>query len=139
MVSNAVPSDSSPPTFESASSTRLGPYDLIVDSLVGAGLLAGLVYADIVPVLPWGLVGAALLVGFLVLRNEALGMLLQALAYGFFFAEVWTKEPRWMVMLAATIGGILVLDFRRFVRVVLPSFFAGISGRQQPDRATEAD
>ncbi len=113
--------------------TRLGPWDLTVDTLVGAAVLAGLVSSGAVTFLPWGLIGAAMLLGFLVWHNPALGMLVQAVAYGFLLAEVWARERPWILLLVATIGGILVLDIHRFWRVTLPNFFAGVTGRHGPE------
>ena len=119
--------------------TRLGPWDPVFDALIGTALLGGLISSETVSMLPWGITGAALLAGFLVWRNLSLGMLVQALAYAFFLAEVWTHDPWWMLVLTATIGAILILDWHRFFKDVLPSFFAGISGTSETDRPAEAE
>lgn len=119
--------------------TRLGPWDPLFDAFVGAAVLGGLISADIIGLLPWGPIGVALLCGLLAWRNLSLGMLLQAIAYGFFLAEVWTREPVWMIILLVTIGMILLLDLRRFVTYVLPTFFAGLTGHADADRPLQAE
>ncbi|MDJ0497874.1 MAG: hypothetical protein QNJ89_08595 [Acidimicrobiia bacterium] len=119
--------------------TRLGPWDFVVDTLVGAALLAGLTASGLVALLPWGLAGIALLLGFFVWRNLALGMLVQAIAYGFLLAELWAREPVWMLALTASIGGILIADYRRFTTFVLPTFFAGLTGKHERGRTAAAD
>ena len=119
--------------------TRLGPWDAVFDALIGVALLGGLVGSGVVGFMPWGVLGLILLAAFLWWRNLSLGMLLQALAYAFFLAQVWTEEPLWMLVLTGTILVILILDWRRFTTEVLPTFFAGISGRSEADRPAEAE
>jgi phosphatidylglycerophosphate synthase len=107
--------------------SRLGHWDFPADVIVGAGILLGLALADVVP-LPLGLV---ILVGlgsaFLALRNPAVGMALQAIGYGAFLWRLWTERvpAGWIPILVAT--GIALLERRRFIRVVLPSFFRGVA------------
>jgi len=114
----------------SSESTALGDWDLAADTTVGAGLLIGLVLGHHVPP-SWGVGGAVLGVGFLALRNPALGMLLQAAAYGpaLFFAARSASPSFWLA--AATIGAIAILDRRRLFGYVLPVFFGGILGRSR--------
>jgi phosphatidylglycerophosphate synthase len=107
--------------------SRLGNWDFPADVAVGAGILAGLALAGTVP-LPLALV---ILVGlgsaFLALRNPALGMALQASAYGVFLWRLWAERQAagWIPVVVAT--GIGLLERRRFVRVVLPAFFRGVA------------
>lgn len=112
----------------SSEPTALGDWDLTADTTVGAGLLIGLVLGHQVPP-SWGVGGAVLGVGFLALRNPALGMLLQAAAYGpaLFFAARSASPSFWFA--AATIGAIGILDRRRLFGYVLPVFFGSILGR----------
>ncbi len=119
--------------------TKLGAWDPLCDALIGTALLGGLLSSGVVGVVPWGLIGLVLLVAFISWRNLSLGMLLQALAYAFFLANVWTAEPGWMVVLAGTIALILIFDWRRFTTEVLPTFFAGISGGRETDQPAEAE
>lgn len=107
--------------------TRLGDWDMPADVSVGAGMLVGLGFAGTMPL--WLvitlLIGAG--GGFIFLRSPALGMILQAVAYGVFLWRLWSEgaPTRWVpVAVAGTIG---VLDFRRLTRIVLPEFFRGVS------------
>ena len=113
----------------SSAQTRLGDWDLAADTAVGAGLLAGLAVGGHVPAL-WAAAGALLGLGFLVLRNPALGMLLQAIAYG---PTLWLAarhgRPAFILALA-TIAVIAVLDVRRLFDFLLPAFFRGVVGRR---------
>jgi len=106
--------------------TRLGGFDLSADTLVGAGVLVGLAADGYIP----GPVAAAVLLvlggGFLVLRNEALSMALQAVGYGGFLWRLWTEGSAFVWSPVLTIAAIAVLDRRRFTRIVLPMFFGGM-------------
>lgn len=103
--------------------TRLGGFDLPADTLVGAGVLVGLAADGYVPA---PVAAAVLLVlggGFLVLRNEALSMALQAVGYN---GLLWTARSAHLWAPVITIAAIAVLDRRRFTRIVLPGFFGGM-------------
>lgn len=103
--------------------THLGGLDLPADTLVGAGVLVGLA-AD--GNIPSPVAAAVLLVlggGFLVLRNEALSMALQAVGYGAFLWRLWTVRSAFLWAPVITIAAIAVLDRRRFTGIVLPRFF----------------
>lgn len=108
--------------------TRLGGFDFPVDVSVGVSVLVGLAISGALPV-PFVL---ALLVafgaGFLLLRNLALGMLLQAAGYGAFLWRLWnhTVYARWLP--AVTIAVIALFDRHRLTRIVLPEFFRGVRG-----------
>jgi len=106
--------------------TRLGGFDLSADTLVGAGVLVGLAADGYIP----APVAAAVLIvlggGFLVLRNEALSMALQAVGYGGFLWRLWTARSAFLWAPVLAIAAIAVLDRRRFTRIVLPRFFGGV-------------
>ena len=110
--------------------TKLGDWDLAADTTVGAGLLLGLVVGDHVPML-WGLAGGVLGAGFVVLRNPAFGMLLQAMAYGPALWFVGHESLPALALVAVTITVIAVLDASRLFGSVLPAFFGGILGRRE--------
>ena len=118
--------------------TRLGPWDLLIDTMVGAGLLGGLVAAGTTEAVPWGLIGLILFGGYVWRRNPSASMTFQAVAYGFFIAHVWGEEPAWTGVLVVTIGGIMLLDWHSFVGITLPTFFAGFGVGSAPERATES-
>jgi hypothetical protein len=117
--------------------TRLGPWDLLIDTMVGAGLLGGLVAAGATEAVPWGLIGLILFGWYLRRRNPSASMTFQAIAYGFFIAHVWTEEPAWVGVLVVTIIGIMLLDWHHFVGTTLPTFFAGFGIGSTPEQAPE--
>jgi phosphatidylglycerophosphate synthase len=105
--------------------TRLGELDLTVDTAVGAGLLTGLGFAGHLPV-PLALsVVVVLGGGFLVLRNAALALALQAVAYSWFIVVLWAEQAgtRWVPPAAA--AALLIVGYRRLVTVVVPAFVTG--------------
>ena len=110
----------------SGTRTHLGRFDLLVDTAVGSGALVGLTLAGHIP----ALVASALLVvlggGFLVLRNPALSMALQAVGYAWLLWTLWDeREPAVWLPLAAVAGVALVLR-RRLLQTVVPAFFRGL-------------
>lgn len=105
--------------------TRLGRWDLVVDTTVGASLVAGLATAGAVP-LVLTVAAGLLAVGFIVLRNAALSMAVQAIGYGLFLLLAWRDAAslRWLPILTAAL--IAVADWHRLIHDVLPAFFHGI-------------
>ncbi len=108
--------------------TRLGPYDLWVDTLVGAGAVLGFVaWGWVPPPLGIGLV-LALVVGFARTRNEALSMLLQATGYGLLLWRTWadgrTLALVWLLAIVVVIG---TVNRRVFWERSLPTFLGGIA------------
>jgi hypothetical protein len=108
-----------------AEPTRLGDWDFRADVAVGAGVLAGLIiHGDVLRP-----VAAAVLIllvgGFVVLRNAALGMSIQAIAYAAFGWRLWVDSvgTRWIpLVVAGTIG---VLEWRRLFGEQIPAFLHG--------------
>ena len=114
--------------------TRLGRWDLVVDSLVGAGLLLGLAASAHVS---WVLAAAVLVVlggGSVALGNPALAMAMQAVPYGTFMWLLFHQNTAWWWLPPATVIAIGIACARRFTQVVLPEFFSGI-GSLFPRRA----
>jgi phosphatidylglycerophosphate synthase len=105
--------------------TRLGPWDPIADSIVGIGVLSGLVVSGRVGA-PWLIGALSLFVVFVLTRNLAFGMVVQAVAYGLFIVELAVDAPGALWMLGATAAVIGVADARRFIELVLPTFFSGL-------------
>lgn len=106
--------------------TRLGPWDPIVDGMLGLGLIAGLAVGGYVPV-TW-LILASILGGLLLtVRSLASGMLLQAMAYGWFLWTLAIEEKDALVLLLAAIGLAAVTYGHRIPRVLLPRFFADVA------------
>ena len=108
-----------------AGTTRLGEWDLGVDTLVGVGVLVGLLIAGAIPM--WLAWGALLLLGvpFIILRHPTLSMILQAIAYAGILVLLWREAGgiRWVPPL--TIATILLIGFNRFRTTTLPTFFSG--------------
>ncbi|MGH2724513.1 MAG: CDP-alcohol phosphatidyltransferase family protein [Actinomycetota bacterium] len=106
--------------------TRLGEWDMPADTLVGAALLAGLWAEGTVP--PW-LAGGILLIfggGYVLLRQAALGMVVQAVGYGAFLGHLWSTGQGilWVPVVAALLIG--ALDRRKLFRVLIPAFLGGL-------------
>ena len=118
------------------SGTHFGPWDPIADATIGMGVLVGLVVSGRVGAVPWLALGALLFAAFIVTRNLAIGMVVQALAYGLFMVELAIDAPHALWMLGATAAVIGVVDAWRLVDVVLPYFFSGLglSRRRRPSR-----
>ena len=113
--------------------TALGAWDPIADATVGLGLIVGLAITDRIDPVPWLPVAAVLMAAFLVTRNLALGMVLQAVAYGLLIVEMAIDAPSALWVLGATAAVIGVADGRRFTEVVLPTFFSGLGlSRRRP-------
>jgi phosphatidylglycerophosphate synthase len=119
--------------------TRLGPWDLMIDTMVGAALLGGLLAAGELGGWIWGGIGLVLFVWYLLSRNAAVAMTFQALAYGVFLAEAFQTERAWIGLPIATIVGIATLGWSRFVGTTLPTFFTGFGITRRSERAAEAD
>jgi len=121
----------------SGRSTRLGRLDLTIDTVVGAGLLLGMANAGVVPVA----VAVALVVvlggAFLRLRNPALALVLQGVAYGWFLVTVWTRQlpVRWVLL--GTIAVLFLVGARRLFTVVIPAFLSGVVALVTGDRGRE--
>lgn len=109
------------------SPTRLGAWDLPVDTSVGIGAIVGLAVGGYLPI-P---LAAVVLVVFGPLyagtRNYAASAVLQAVGYGGVLIRLFQESSSarwWPVLVAATIG---ILERDRFVHDTLPSFFSGIA------------
>jgi phosphatidylglycerophosphate synthase len=108
--------------------TRLSGWDLGADTLVGAGLMTGLVAGGHILV-PWGVAAALLGLGYIAFDNPSLGMLLQAIAYG---SALWLAAGQatfGLVVAVATIAAITILSLPRLFGYLLPTFFRGLLGK----------
>ncbi|MDX1469120.1 MAG: CDP-alcohol phosphatidyltransferase family protein [Acidimicrobiia bacterium] len=108
--------------------TRLGRWDMSIDTAVGASLLLGLIFQGVVP--DW--VGFALLVifGFLHLKgNIAASMLLQLAGFAPTLLILWEDRPDgwWSPFVAIVL--IAVFDWRRLFFTNIPAFVRGLGGR----------
>ncbi len=106
--------------------TRLGDWDFRVDVTLGVAILVGLVISDVLR-LPLVAVAVVLGAGWTQYTgNPAPAMLLLALAYGVLLAVLIHDVPRlwWLPFVAVAL--LLTLQWRRFVRVILPAFFQGL-------------
>ncbi|NNK92457.1 MAG: CDP-alcohol phosphatidyltransferase family protein [Acidimicrobiia bacterium] len=106
--------------------SHLGAWDPLADAAIGAGLLAGLSASGRVTPVFAGIFIVVLGGGLVVLRNLALGMLLQAVAYAFLFGALWNDAREWFWALVIAVVPIAVIDGARLVRVILPDFFGGV-------------
>jgi len=112
----------------SAVPTRLGRFDLLVDTAVGAGAVIGFTALGRVP--PWLGVGIVLVLGtaFVVTANEAMSMLLQATGYGLvLWRTLADREPvafGWLVAVIAVVG---FTNRRIFWERSVPTFLGGLA------------
>jgi phosphatidylglycerophosphate synthase len=104
---------------------RLGDFDLPADATVGAGMLVGLVGGG--HVWPWLVVPSVLLVSaYLVRYNPSFAMAFLGIVYA---AVLWwlRENAAWGIgVVLGTIAVIAVLDWGRFVKLILPTFFGGL-------------
>jgi hypothetical protein len=121
--------------------TRLGDWDFRVDVSLGFAILIGLAVADRIPV--WLVVVAIGLLAGWTWRtgNPAPAMLMMALAYGWFLPVLIIDKPAFWWMPFGVIPILLLLDWRRFFRVILPAFFKGMAsiGEDEADVAPVLD
>jgi len=109
------------------STTHLGRFDLVVDTVVGAGALVGLAVADEIPALLTAALVVVLGSSFLVLRNPALSMALQAAGYGWLLWTLWNDGTPAVWLPLATAAGLGLVLHRRLFRAVIPAFLRGLA------------
>ncbi len=108
--------------------TRLGRWDMPIDTAVGAGLVIGLVLRGTLPEVVG--VGALALFGTLYLfGNVAASMLLQLTGFLPTLVILWEESPTawWLPFGVIVLVGIF--DWRRLLHVNIPAFLRGITGR----------
>jgi phosphatidylglycerophosphate synthase len=107
--------------------TRLGEWDMPADTAVGAGLLLGMALGGLFPL---GLAVALILIlglAYVLLKNPAFGMVLQAVGYATLLWRLWVVASPWRWLPVAVAGGIGIAERRRFTSVILPTFFRGVA------------
>lgn len=115
--------------------TRLGAFDLWVDTLVGAGLLLGFVAWGWLPALVGVSLAVVLFAAFAFTRNEALSFLLQAIGYGLLLWRVWRDGPAGaLVWMLGIILFLAVVNRRVFLGKAVPTFLNGMAAvfRRRP-------
>lgn len=117
--------------------SRLGHWDLPVDVLVGAGVLAGLGLGGYLPAAV--VVGVLVVFGsaFAILRNPFPGMVVQAVAWGGILWRLWAERVGAGWIPVAVAGVIGLAQRRRFARVVLPAFFRGAAATVKLRRGSD--
>jgi hypothetical protein len=111
----------------SGATTHLGRFDLLVDTAVGAGALVGLTLVGEIPALLTGVLLLVLGGGFLLLRNPALSMSLQAIGYAWLLWTLWDEGEQAVWLPLATAGGLLLVFHRRLLRTEIPAFLNGLA------------
>jgi hypothetical protein len=109
----------------SAAPTRLGRFDLAADTVVGAYALVGAGLAGRVPTAAAFAAVVVLGGGFLLLRNPALGLSLQAVGYAAVLLTLWGAGDPAVWLLAGTGALLLAAGHRRLLRTVIPGFLRG--------------
>jgi len=107
--------------------TRLGDWDFRIDVSLGIAILVGLTLSGLASM--WVVIAVvATLGGFtLVSGNPAPAMLLLAFAYALFLWLLLDLQPGLWWLPFASIVVLLVVDWRRFFKVILPAFFRGLA------------
>jgi hypothetical protein len=107
---------------------RWGGFDRWADTLVGAGAVVGFVASGWLPRAVGVVVVAGLLGAFMLTRNEAMSMLLQATGYGLVLWRTW-RDGLFGVLswLLAIIALIAVVNRRVFWERSLPTFLGGLA------------
>ncbi len=119
----------------SAGRTRLGDVDLWADTLVGAGAVVGFTVWGWVPTVVGLGLCVFLLAAFVLTRNEAMSMLLQATGYALVLWRTWrdghTVSLWWLLTIVAVIA---VVNGRIFWERSLPTFLSGMASalRRRP-------
>lgn len=118
----------------SSGQTRLGDFDLLVDTVFGAGVVISLTAAGVIP---FALGAGAMIVfgGLFLAGNTAAAMLLQLTGFIPVMAILWQERPQtwWAPFLVAALAA--VVDWRRLIQVNIPAFLRGITGRFEHRRA----
>ena len=106
--------------------TRLGAWDPIFDGMTGVGLMAGMVLGGYVPA-AW-LVPSLVLGGLLLsVRSLASGMLLQGMAYCWFFWTLAAEDRGALNLVLVAIAVAAITHGHRIPRVLIPRFFADVA------------
>ncbi|MEX2557150.1 MAG: CDP-alcohol phosphatidyltransferase family protein [Actinomycetota bacterium] len=116
--------------------TRLGPFDLWVDTLVGAGVLLGFVAWGWVPALVGVSLVVVLFAAFAFTRNVALSFLLQAIGYTLLLWRTWQDGAHGaLVWLLGIITFLAVVNRKQFLGNAVPTFLKGMAAvfRGRPD------
>lgn len=112
----------------SARPTSLGGFDLWADTLVGAAAVLGFVASGWLPRAVGVVVVAGLLGAFMLTRNEAMSMLLQATGYGLVLWRTWRDglfgALSWLLAIIVLIA---VVNRRVFWERSLPTFLGGLA------------
>lgn len=112
----------------SGMATRLGRFDLVFDTVFGAGTLIGLLAADLLPV--WLGLGALIVFGgFFAAGNVAAAMLLQLTGFLPLLFELWQRKPVtwWAPFAVAVLAG--AIEWRKLFFSNIPAFIRGVTGR----------
>lgn len=112
----------------SSAPTRFGALDLWADTFVGAGAVLGFVAWGWLPSVLVVSVVVILLAAFVLTRNEAMSMILQATGYALVLWRTWrdglTGPLTWLL---AIIAFIAVVNRRIFWERSLPTFLKGLA------------
>jgi phosphatidylglycerophosphate synthase len=121
----------------SSASTRFGALDLWADTFVGAGAVLGFVASGWVPTVVGVGLMVVLLAAFVLTRNEAMSMLLQATGYALVLWRTWRDGLTGQLAgLLAIIALVTVVNRRVFWERSLPTFLKGLADalRGRPSR-----
>lgn len=116
--------------------TRLGLWDLRVDTAVGAMLLLGMLVGGHISV-TWGAIGVCFGIGYLLIANGSFAMVLQAIAYGHALWFALGVGLPGFAIASGTIAMIALMSWSWFLHEVIPSFLRGlVPGREREPKAS---
>lgn len=104
-----------------------GPFDMIVDTWVGACVIVGFGLSDRFPL--WFAVGAIVVLGaaYLATRNPAVSQVLQAIAYGSSLWLIYVSDDTTLAIPLITLAVLMAMEYKKFFGKVLPMFFHGVA------------
>jgi phosphatidylglycerophosphate synthase len=118
----------------SGRSTFFGESDMLIDTWVGACVLAGFGLSDRAPL--WLIITGIVVLGavYLWTMNPAVSQVLQAIAYGAALWLIFTSEDATVAIPLGTLAVLMLLEYKKFYRKVLPMFFGGVAAFVKGER-----
>lgn len=106
--------------------TLFGETDMVIDTFVGASVLAGFGLSDRAPL--WLVVAGTVVLGavYLLTKNPAVSQALQGIAYGAALWLIFISEDATLAVPLGTLAVLMLLEYKKFFGKVLPMFFHGV-------------
>jgi hypothetical protein len=115
--------------------TRLRAWDLRADTLLGIGIMVGMAWGGFMPWWTVPLLATAMAGATHVLGNPSPAMLLLGYVYAWFLWLMLVEAELLGWVPFATLPFLLVFDWHRFTKIILPAFFKGAAALFRGDRS----